>query len=75
MLPHFLKIAEGRPELFQEGACATKSCSLELLRAVKRVSVLEEAHVVIRDAISDRFGFVTVAKSQFVMVSIIEHIH
>ena len=75
MLPYFLKIAEGRLELFQESACATKSCSLKLLCAIKRVSVLEETHIVVCDAISDRLGFVAVAKGQFVMVPVIEHIH
>ena len=75
MFPDFLEIAKGRLELFQESAGATKSCSLKLFGTVKRVSVLEETHIVICDAISDRLGFVAVSKGQFVMVTIIEHIH
>ena len=75
MLPHFFEIAEGRLELFQEGAGATKSCSLKLLRAVKRVGVLEETHIVVCDAVNDGLGFVAMAKGQLVMVTIIEYIH
>ena len=75
MLPYFFEIAKGRLELFQESAGATKSCSLQLFRAVERVSVLEETHVVICDAISNGLSFVAVTEGQFVMVTIIEHIH
>ena len=75
MLPHLLEVAEGRPELFQECTGATKSRSLQLLSAVERVSVLEEPHIVICNAISDRLGFVAVAEGQFVVVTIVEHVH
>ena len=53
MLSNLLEIAQRRLKLLDEGACATESSALKLLGAVEGVRVLEQADVIVSDAICD----------------------
>ena len=75
MLPHFFQIAKRTLQLFKESARASERRSFELLGAIKRISVLEQAHIVVCDAISDCFGLVYVTERKLVMVAIVQHVH
>jgi len=75
MLSDLFKVAERRLEFLNQGASSTESCAFQLLGAIKRICVLEEAHVVVCDAVRDRLGLVAVAQRQLVMVTIIQHVH
>ena len=75
MLPDFLKVAQRRLKLLEEGARATEGCSLELLGSVERVGVLEKTNVVVGNAVHDRLCLVAMAQGKLVMVTIVEHVH
>mmetsp|Transcript_7346 Transcript_7346/g.8827 ORF Transcript_7346/g.8827 Transcript_7346/m.8827 type:complete len:333 (-) Transcript_7346:321-1319(-) len=75
MLAHFLQVAQTGFQLFDQRAGTTKSGSLELLGAIKRISILQKTHVVIGDVVTDGFGLVDVAEGELVMISVVEHVH
>ena len=75
MLAHLLEITQARLELLDEGAGATECGSLQLLRAIERVSVLEQAHVIVRNAVTNRLGLVDVTEGQLVMITVVEDVH
>jgi hypothetical protein len=75
MLPDFLQIAERRFKFFHKGAHSTQSSSLKHFATVKRITVLQETHVIISDTISNGLGLVHVTQGKFVMVSVVEHVH
>ena len=75
MLPDFFQVTERTLQFLEEGTHASECCSFEHLGAIQRVSVLEEANIVVRDGVDYSFGLVNVPKSQLVMVLVVEHVH
>lgn len=75
MLPHFFQIGKRTLQLFKERARASKGRSFELLGAIEGISVLEQAHIVVCNAVSDCLGLVDVTERKLVMVAIVQHVH
>ena len=75
MLSDFFQVAQTGLELFDQGARATQSCALQLLCAIQGVSVLEQANVVVGDAVADALGLVDVAEGELVVIAVVEHVH
>ena len=75
VLSHLLQVAEGRFKFLEECAGSTEGSALELLCSVQGISVLQQAHVVVRHTVCDCLRLVHVAKSQLVVVPVVKDIH
>mmetsp|Transcript_14775 Transcript_14775/g.32614 ORF Transcript_14775/g.32614 Transcript_14775/m.32614 type:complete len:267 (+) Transcript_14775:1428-2228(+) len=75
VLAHLLEIAQGCFELLQHCAHATHGCALELLTPVERVSVLQQAQIVLRKARNQVLSSVHLSQGELEVVSVVQDVH
>jgi len=75
MFSDLLKVTEGGLKFFDQCTHPTKSCPLQLFAAVKRVCVLQQPNVICSNVVHNIFGLVDVAKSELVMVAVVQNVH
>src|SRR5690606_16890431 len=74
MLANLLQIGQIGSLFLHHRAHSSESCAFELFASEERVSVFEQAHVVLSKSIDVMATMIHLSEGEFVMVAIVQHV-